>query len=98
MFVMNAICGPLECGCASASNSGYSTLSRRHSDLETMPIRTAPALLALTIVLTCIDSTAHARLVRLQIDQREVIAQGQSFGNAGPYERLTGTAYFEVDP
>ena len=63
-----------------------------------MSIRTAPALFALTIVLTCIDTTAHARLVRLQIDQREIIAQGQSFGNAGPYERLTGTAYFEVDP
>lgn len=63
-----------------------------------MSIRAAPALFALTIVLTCVDSTAHARLVRLQIDQREVIAQGQSFGDAGPYERLTGTAYFEIDP
>lgn len=64
-----------------------------------MSIRTAPALLSLLIALTCwLAAPAHARLVRLQIDQREVIAQGQSFGNAGAYERLSGTAHFEVDP
>ena len=64
-----------------------------------MSIRTASALLSLSIALTCwLSAPAQARLVRLQIDQREVVAQGQSFGNAGPYERLSGTAYFEVDP
>lgn len=40
----------------------------------------------------------EARVTRLEIDQREVVADGLSFGAAGPYERLTGTAFFEVDP
>ena len=42
-------------------------------------------------------SSADARLVRLEVAQREVVAGGEAFGAAGPYERLTGTAYFEVD-
>jgi len=37
-------------------------------------------------------------VTRLEIDQREVVADGQPFGAAGAYERLTGTAFFEVDP
>jgi hypothetical protein len=43
-------------------------------------------------------SAADARLVKLVIDQREVFAGGASWGMAGPYERLVGTAHFEVDP
>jgi hypothetical protein len=41
---------------------------------------------------------AHGRLTRLEILQRETVADGQAFGTAGPYERLTGVAHFEVDP
>ena len=56
-------------------------------------------LSTLLCALTCwLCAPAEARLTRLHIDQREVVAQGQSFGAAGAYERLTGTAYFEVDP
>jgi hypothetical protein len=63
-----------------------------------MSLRNA-ALLALFVALTSgLAGPAHARLTRLQIDQRETVAQGQSFGDAGAYERLSGTAYFEVDP
>jgi hypothetical protein len=63
-----------------------------------MPLRTAP-LLALLLALACsLAGSVHARLTRLQIDQREVVAGGQSFGAAGAYERLSGAAYFEVDP
>lgn len=48
----------------------------------------------------CLLGTApvQARLTRLQIDQREIVADGMAFGAAGAYERLTGTAFFEVDP
>ena len=45
-----------------------------------------------------ITSASEAKLIRLEILERELVADGQSFGAAGPYERLTGTAYFEVDP
>jgi hypothetical protein len=41
---------------------------------------------------------AEARLTRLDVESRETVAAGASFGDAGPYEKLTGTAHFEVDP
>ena len=41
---------------------------------------------------------ADARLARVTIEHREPFAGGVEWGPAGPYERLTGTAYFEVDP
>ena len=41
---------------------------------------------------------AHAKLVRLEIERREVVANGQAFGDAGVYEKLTGRAWFEADP
>ena len=40
----------------------------------------------------------EARLTRFVVTKRRVIAAGMSFGKVGPYERLDGTAYFEVDP
>ena len=39
-----------------------------------------------------------AKLVKLEITKREVVADGMSFGDAGAYEKLTGRAWFEVDP
>jgi hypothetical protein len=54
--------------------------------------------LALGLLLGVYTATAEARLTRLQINTVEVVADGVSFGATGPYERLTGTAYFEVDP
>ena len=40
----------------------------------------------------------EARVVRFVVEQRRPIASGMSFGEVGPYERLDGTAYMEVDP
>jgi hypothetical protein len=54
------------------------------------------ALLAAALTLTL--PPAHGRLTRLDIREREVVADGMSFGERGPYERLTGVAHFEVDP
>ena len=36
--------------------------------------------------------------MRLELRPPEALAGGRAFGAAGAYERLTGTAYFEVDP
>ena len=36
--------------------------------------------------------------VRLNITKRIEFADGMSFGDAGPYERLVGTAHYAVDP
>lgn len=37
-------------------------------------------------------------VARVEIRQREAFAQGQSFGPAGPYERLDGIFHLAVDP
>ena len=36
--------------------------------------------------------------VRLSIERQVSFAEGLSFGDTGPYERLTGSAFFELDP
>ena len=53
--------------------------------------------MALLVALSIVP-VAEARLTRLEIVEREVVADGQAFGAAGAYERLTGKAYFEVAP
>src|SRR6476660_5929349 len=63
-----------------------------------MLLRIAPPLVFLVALMSWPAQPVQARLTRLQIDQREVVAEGQAFGAAGAYERLSGTAYFEVDP
>ena len=63
-----------------------------------MPRLTHLASGVLSLASTIAMVPAEARLVRLDIDSREVIADGMAFGQTGPYEKLTGTAYFEVDP
>ena len=60
-------------------------------------MRTKQHILALFVLVMAIPA-AHAELTRLEIEKREVVAGGQSFGDAGAYEKLTGRAYFEVDP
>jgi Alpha/beta hydrolase domain len=45
--------------------------------------------------LTCL---AEARVTRVEITSRVVVADGISFGDAGSYEKLRGTVFFEVDP
>jgi hypothetical protein len=45
-----------------------------------------------------LPDTALARVVRVTIDRRELIAGGASFGTAGQYERLVGRVYFAFDP
>ena len=39
-----------------------------------------------------------AGLLRLEVAERSDVLQGRAFGNAGPYERIVGKAYFAVDP
>jgi len=41
---------------------------------------------------------AEARVTRIVIATQQVVAGGASFGDRGAYEKLTGTAFFEVDP
>jgi len=54
---------------------------------------TVLAMTAFLVPLTC-----AARVTRFVVTQTRLFAGGMSFGSVGQYERLDGTAYFEVDP
>ena len=51
-----------------------------------------------TAVCAACAGRAEARVVRLVIEEKRVFAEGKAFGTVGPYERLDGRVYFEVDP
>ncbi|MSQ48017.1 MAG: hypothetical protein EXR78_06455 [Deltaproteobacteria bacterium] len=63
--------------------------------------RTLP-LWFLSLILLChgfIPSAGYARVTRVLIEKIESpMFTGQSFGTAGPYEKLTGRVFGEVDP
>jgi hypothetical protein len=50
------------------------------------------------VAILLIPLRANAELVRLAVEHREPFAGGVEWGAAGAYERLTGTASFEVEP
>ena len=52
-------------------------------------------LLCCFILLT---SALQARLVSITIESRGTLLEGKLFGQAGPYEKVTGTMQFAVDP
>ena len=55
-------------------------------------------LVTLALALACLAATADAKVTRLEITSRADVADGKSFGAAGPYEKIAGKLYFEVDP
>jgi hypothetical protein len=52
------------------------------------------------VVAACIggSTAAEAGVTRLHVDRREVVLNGRPFGAAGPYEKLSGTVHFALDP
>jgi hypothetical protein len=48
------------------------------------------------LLLLTVPDASDARVVRFVVEQTRAFAEGMSFGNVGPYERLDGTAYMEV--
>ena len=59
-----------------------------------MCIATAAAIVASVVF----PASGDARVVRFEITQTRPVADGKSFGQAGPYERLDGVVVMEVDP
>jgi Alpha/beta hydrolase domain len=52
-----------------------------------------------TIAMLClVSSPLAAEVVRIEVASRADLVGGRSFGNAGPYEKLIGKVYFEIDP
>jgi hypothetical protein len=50
------------------------------------------------LTLAAIPRSAEARVTQFVVEQRRAFAGGMAWGESGPYERLDGTAYMEVDP
>ena len=59
--------------------------------------RSALAAAALAAVAAA-PRAVEARVVAFVVESRQPLVGGASWGDVGPYERLTGTAYMEVDP
>ena len=55
-------------------------------------------LIFLAVASCLLPLTCTARVTQFVVTQTRIFAAGMSFGDVGPYERLDGTAYFEVDP
>ncbi|HUQ69888.1 MAG TPA: alpha/beta hydrolase domain-containing protein [Planctomycetaceae bacterium] len=52
----------------------------------------------LFVGLSFFGSVAAAAVTRFEIANRTEVADGQPFGDVGPYERITGRVYYRVDP
>lgn len=60
-------------------------------------VTTAAALLFLLPLLLLPDLLA-GEVLRIEITSRTDVLDGRPFGDAGPYERITGRVYFGLDP
>ena len=56
------------------------------------------SLILLALAAFLVPSFADARVVKFVVEQKRPFADGTAYGAVGAYERLDGTAYFEVDP
>lgn len=58
--------------------------------------RTVSFLFLAAISCSFAATSSCARVKRVEITSRTIVLDGKSFGDAGPYERITGKAYFSV--
>jgi len=64
-------------------------------NLKTSAVQAFAAAAALAAVMPV---ASQAKIVRLEITQTTPAFGGRSFGKTGPYERVVGKAYGEIDP
>ena len=55
-------------------------------------------ILAVILFVSVTWSPAAAEVTRIEVQSRADLVGGKAFGTAGPYEKLIGKIYFEVDP
>ena len=55
-------------------------------------------LLTIVMCALVVPSSVRAEVTKVTIANRTVVAGGQAFGQVGPYEKLTGTIEFALDP
>ena len=52
--------------------------------------------IGLLLALVGVSAPVYAGVTRVEIDTRTDVLQGKSFGETGPYERLTGQIFYSV--
>ena len=57
-----------------------------------------PRFTLVALLITVLSAPAAAEVTRVTIASRTVVANGMWFGAAGPYEKIIGTVFFELDP
>src|SRR5690348_12870901 len=57
-----------------------------------------PLLSATAICVALAPSISQARIVRIEVTETKPAFGGRNFGEVGPFERVIGKAYGEVDP
>jgi hypothetical protein len=67
-----------------------------------MAFRSAGSFVAVSLglvsFLLCVATRAPAEVTRWEIKQREPYQAGRALGERGPYEKLTGTIHYAIDP
>src|SRR6185437_15935778 len=53
-------------------------------------------LLSVVVLVLVFTSAVFARVVRVEVTSRADVLSGQSFGDAGAYERITGRVYYSL--
>src|SRR5437016_404057 len=66
--------------------------------MPSKPVHKAVLFVCTSAAVIVAAGAAQARVVSFVVESRQPFAGGVSWGNAGPYERLFGTAHMEVDP
>jgi hypothetical protein len=55
-------------------------------------------VLGAILIVAVVWSPAAAEITRIEVQSRADLVGGRSFGTTGPYEKLAGRIYFDVDP
>jgi hypothetical protein len=63
-----------------------------------MRLSIARWIFSLVVCALAVPSGVRAEVTKVTIAKRETVAGGQAFGQVGPYEKLSGTIEFALDP
>jgi hypothetical protein len=55
-------------------------------------------LITAAVLVVTLPITAAGEVTRFIVRSTRVVSDGRSFGTIGPYEEITGTLFFAVDP
>jgi hypothetical protein len=63
-----------------------------------MDILRSACIVLIASVIAAAPGPTRAEVSRIEVASRAAVLDGKSFGDTGPYEKITGKVYFSVDP